>query len=135
MSNNNMLDYYSYMPGPSKESGCDEIFTTMICRDRTMIRNERQMRYHINKLLDYEIVRYGGLGSYTGWNITTRISIINNMRDKVQLIQKSTLMWRKLRVFAMTLGTFIVAKNIRYKFRPDGDYMKEIQEKYKDVFQ
>ena len=134
MSSNKMLDYYSYMDGPSKESGCDEIFTMMIYRDRSMITHERQMRYHINKLLDYEIDRYGGLGSYTGWNITTRPSVINNIDDKVHLIQKSRLMWRKLRLVAMVLGRFVIAKNIRYKFRPGGEYMKEIQEKYKDVF-
>jgi len=129
-----MLDHYGSYPGPSKESGCDEIFTTMITRHNSAIRHERQMRYHINKIIDTEIVKYGGLGSYTGWNVTTRFQIMKQMKPKISLIERSASLWKKLRIFTMVIGKFIVAKNIRFMYRPGGDYMLQIEEKYRDTF-
>lgn len=68
-----MNDYYSNFPGPT--------YTQAI---RELSRDNLWLKKYITQCIDEEITKYGGLGSYTGWNVAVKPSIMK----KVALLKK-----------------------------------------------
>ena len=63
-----MNDYYSQFPGPTRDKAIQIIKDNIILYKT----NDKEINLDllIEKYIDEEINKYGGLGSYTGWNVS-----------------------------------------------------------------
>lgn len=139
------MDYYSQFPGPSFTEAMSQLskrelkqyFPGLSCMQavgqlcKTEYSNE--LNQYIEKCLKEEIHEYGGLGSYTGWNVSVKPKMLQKIKHKIELREKAKKMLRKLFYNFQVYGTFLqLYKDIYYK--PNGEYMKNIQPVYKNIF-
>ena len=114
------MDHYSNYEGPTRDK-------------------PDWLKKYVVFYVDEEISKYGGLGSYTGWNVSTQHSIMNKLmyEYKIQLQIRARNNLKKLYNSMKVYGIFLkMYKYIHYKyiFIPNGNYMLNIQEKYNPIF-
>lgn len=68
-----MNDYYSNFPGPTRSQAIMDLS-----------KHNLWLKPYVTKCIDEEISQYDGLGSYTGWNVMVKPSIMK----KVTLLKK-----------------------------------------------
>jgi|TARA_B110000971_G_C19737304_1_gene375848 hypothetical protein len=127
-----MMDHYSNYEGPTRDSAIKIIQEKL---------NDKPdwLKKYVVFYVDEEISKYGGLGSYTGWNVSTQHSIMNKLmyEYKIQLQIRARNNLKKLYNSMKVYGIFLkMYKYIHYKyiFIPNGNYMLNIQEKYNPIF-
>lgn len=112
-----MNDYYSHIPGPSKEQAIREF------------QYPEWLKPFIMECIETEYAKYGGLGSQTGWNVSVKPSIVK----KIERREKTHRLLRKLFYHFQVYGVFLkLYKDVYYK--PNGYYMYHIQLNYKNIF-
>jgi hypothetical protein len=123
-----MNDYYSQFPGPTIPQAMVELL------DKTNLNhNPIWLKRFIQDCILLEYDKYGNLGSYTGWNVTVKPNIIEKIKYKIQLRERSKQLLRKLFYHFQVYGVFLkLYKDVYYK--PGGEYMKSIQSNYKNIF-
>jgi len=126
------MDHYSNYEGPTRDSAIKIIQEKL---------NDKPdwLKKYVVFYVDEEISKYGGLGSYTGWNVSTQHSIMNKLmyEYKIQLQIRARNNLKKLYNSMKVYGIFLkMYKYIHYKyiFIPNGNYMLNIQEKYNPIF-
>ena len=80
---NQMMDYYSQYPGPTRDGAVREIHAKI---DRSG--KKEWLKKYVVFYVDDEISKYGGLGSQTGWAVRVETSIWNNILYKENLYRK-----------------------------------------------
>jgi hypothetical protein len=123
-----MNDYYSHFPGPTIPQAMVELL------DKTNLNhNPIWLKRFIQDCILLEYDKYGNLGSYTGWNVTVKPNIIEKIKYKIQLRERSKQLLRKLFYHFQVYGVFLkLYKDVYYK--PNGYYMNHIQSNYKNIF-
>uniref|UniRef100_A0A6C0JUY9 Uncharacterized protein n=1 Tax=viral metagenome TaxID=1070528 RepID=A0A6C0JUY9_9ZZZZ len=118
------MDYYSQFPGPSFTEAMSQLCKTDY---------SNELNQYIEKCIKGEIHEYGGLGSYTGWNVSVKPKMLQKIKHKIELREKAKKMLRKVFYNFQVYGTFLqLYKDIYYK--PNGEYMKSIQPVYENIF-
>ena len=77
-----MMDRYGEMPGPSKTNAFQEIFTKYKTKINPPISDEK-LKELIYESIDNTIEKYGGLGSYAGWQLFISKEVYENTEAKV----------------------------------------------------
>ena len=72
-----MMDHYGDIPGPSKTNATQEIFNKYKTEINPDISDE-MLKELIGKSIDNTIEKYGGLGSYTGWQLFISKEVYEN---------------------------------------------------------
>ena len=123
-----MNDYYSHFPGPTINQAMVELL------DKTDLNhNPIWLKKFIQNCILAEYDKYGNLGSHTGWNVTVKPNIIQKIKYKIQLRERSKQLLRKLFYCFQVYGAILkMYKDIYYK--PGGEYMKSIRPIYKNIF-
>lgn len=117
-----MMDAYSYIPGPSKEQAFQEIWCYF---DHEKIQKSYYLEFILRKVIDEEHNKYGGLGSYTGWNVTTKKSIINKTNNKFNKTRAKVNL-QKLRIIIKSIIWY--NKFVTEYYKPDGLFVQKTKE-------
>lgn len=118
-----MMDYYANFPGPNKTDAKNEVIEEI--KKSMDINSINLLKKIVDKEVDKEISDYGGLGSFTGWNVIVRKRIINNCKDKYSNKIKKTK--KKFKLYSKIIGKLQLRlnKSIERVYMPGGTYETE----------
>ena len=121
-----MNDYYSQFLGPTKYQAINEI------QQHFCIESE-WFKQKIDELITHEIEVFGSLGSQTGWYVMVKPTIILTLKEKLIIHERSQKLLVKLFYHFKVFGVFLKLYKDVY-FKPNGSYMKSIEDKFKKYF-
>ena len=123
-----MMDYYSNYEGPTRDGAID-----IIKEKVTRHKKPQWLKNFVVYFVDEEISKYGGLGSQTGWNIMVEPSIWKKLLYKEEVCNKRYRWWKKL-FYTMRIYNVFHKMYIDVHYKPNGEYMIKIKDKYKSRF-
>ena len=91
-----MMDYYSQFEGPTREDAIEIM--------KHKFNHVRHISSYATLFVDDEIDKYGGLGSYTGWYVTTKNSIENKILGVYESQLRKDKAKNKFKIFALFIG-------------------------------
>lgn len=121
-----MNDYYSQFLGPNKYEAIHEI-------QQHFGEKSDWLKQKIDELITYEIETFGSLGSQTGWYVMLKPTIIKKITQQQNVHKRSQKLLFKLFYHFKVLGVFLKLYKDVY-FKPNGSYMKSIEDKFKKYF-
>jgi len=123
-----MMDYYSNYEGPTRD-GAINIMKERVTRHK----KPQWLKNFVVYFVDEEISKYGGLGSQTGWSVMVEPSIWKKLLYKEEVCIKRYTLWKKL-FYTMRVYNVFHKMYMDVHYKPNGEYMIKIKDKYKSRF-
>jgi len=125
-----MNDYYSQYLGPNKSQAIDELSNYFKLETNS---DSEWLHKIIVDSITKEFELFGGLGSQTGWYVAVKPAIIKEVKRKQHHHERSQKLLLKLFYHFKVFAVFLKLYRDIY-FKPNGEYMKSIQQNYKKYF-
>jgi hypothetical protein len=121
MDNRAMMDAYSYLHGPTVQQANLEIKEIL----ERQFKKSMIMDYIIKRNINDEVLKYGGIGSYTGWHVITKQNILKKSKEDY-LKKRISMNIIKLKCVVKMIIWF--KKFIENYYKPNGVFVKKTKQ-------